>query len=188
MPKYKEADINYIVRAEDFEKMYRFCRDLKERNLLFILYSTGARPSEILEMKREDVEIHDDRVIFHIITKKVRKKGMEKKFIIDKRHLVLKLPREHPYIKNLERFVSKFEEGQRLFRMTRRTMHNIISRISRDALGISLCPYNFRHSFFTRFIESGGRIEEAQYLKGARDMRSVMPYLHARKVEYDIDV
>ena len=53
MPEYKEADINYIVRAEDFEKMYRFCRDLKERNLLFILYSTGARPSEILEMKRE---------------------------------------------------------------------------------------------------------------------------------------
>ena len=184
MPEYSVADIRYIIRADDFHKMYGFARNLRERVLLTLLWLTGARTSEILNLKKKDIQIEEDRIRFSILTEKLPKG----KFVVERRNLILKVGREEYYIKDLEQYLSRLKDESKLFSFTRRTMVNIIHRISNAALGITLCPYNFRHSRITLLTEAGRRDEELMRFKGCRSLDGVRPYQHARKVEYDIEV
>ena len=139
-------------------------------------------------MKKEDIEIKKDRIIFYIVTKKISKKKTGKVFMIDKRHLEIPIEYDSVYSQNLLKYLNVFRENDRIFKIDRKTIYNIVSRLSKEAIGICLCPYNFRHSLYTRLVESGKRLEDVQYIKGARDIRSVLPYWHAKKREYEVEL
>jgi len=42
-------------------------------------------------------------------------------------------------------------------------------------------PYFFRHNRFSKLMEAGGTMEEVMFLKGAKSMESVRPYIHMSK-------
>ena len=184
MPEYSVADIRYIIRADDFHKMYGFARNIRERVLLTLLWLTGARTSEILNLKKKDIQIEENRIRFSILTEKLPKG----KFVMERRNLILKVGRDEYYIRDLEQYLSRLKEEDKLFSFSRRTMVNIIHRVSEAALGVHLCPYNFRHSRMTVLAEKGYTIPELMRFKGARTEDGVKPYLHAKQVEYDIEV
>lgn len=186
MPKYSQSNINYIIDKPAFELLYRYAASLRDKAWLTVLWFTGARPSELLELTREGIIIDEDQIVFKITTKKL---GFKKDtFVIEKRSLVLHVDSDSIYVKNLERYIAKFKSDAKVFYFSRKTALNIISHISEDALGFRLCPYNFRHSRMTLLAEGGATKDELMRFKGSRTDRSVTPYLHARRVEYKIDV
>jgi len=187
MPNYSQSDIKFIIGTDEFTSMYNNAEGRQDRAWLTVLWFTGARPSEILELRKKDIIINPESIQFVLSTKKL---GFRKSdgFIIEKRTLVLKISEKNRYVKNLCRYLEPFKDGELIFSFSRRHGLNIIYRISMRAFGFKLCPYNFRHSRLTLLAEKGATIEELKRFKGARGDKSVTNYLHARKVEYSVDI
>jgi integrase len=153
---------------------------------LSVLWLTGCRPAEAFELQKKNININEDNTTFDIITKKLGfKKGGG--FIIERRKLILKIPNTNSYIENLRVYLNRFEPEQRIFNFSFRTGEVIVERISRKALDVNLCPYNFRHSRMTLLAEKGATKEDLKRFKGSRSDRSVSGYIHARAVEYEVD-
>jgi len=185
MPKYS-SDIDFIIDEDSFSKMFNTATRYDEKSWITILWITGARPAEILEMKKKHVIFHpDNRVEFVLATKKLGNKG---KFMVRTRKLIFKVKPDSKFILILKKHLDRLKDDHLIFNFSRRTGYNIIDRIGHDALGINLCPYNFRHSRLTLMAEKGASEGELMRIKGARSRASVKPYLHARKVEYDVEV
>jgi len=189
MPKYSQSDIKFIIRTKEFAEMYAYTsyKDRMERAWITILWFTGARPSEILELRKKDITINPESIQFVISTKKI---GFNKAdgFIIEKRTLVLKISENNKYVKNLKNFLRPYKDNSTLFKFSRRTGLNIIYRLGLMTFGFKLCPYNFRHSRLTILAENGATIETLKRFKGARSDKSIRKYLHATKVEYSVDI
>jgi site-specific recombinase XerD len=47
MPKYSKSNIRYTIREDEFQRIIKSTKLLRDRLFLCLLYCTGARPSEI---------------------------------------------------------------------------------------------------------------------------------------------
>lgn len=186
MPKYS-SEIDYIIDEDAFAKLFNHANTDSERTWITILWLTGARPAEALELKKKDIVFLDDgRVQFKLATKKLGKEG---KFVVRRRHLILKIDITNRYIKAIRRHLLRVKDAEsNIFFFSRRTGYNIIDRLGYDALGVNICPYNFRHSRLTLLAEKGATLEELMRFKGGLTTQSVRAYIHARKVEYEVEV
>jgi len=185
LPNYGISNVKHIIDLEEFKALYNHCKSITEKAWITLLWLTGARPSEILQLTKNDITIEPDKIHFHIKTLKLKKSG---DFIVEKRTLSLKLSSDNKFIINISKHLSRLRDESKLFQFDRKTGYNIIQRLGYETIGISLCPYNFRHSRLTLLAEKGASLEELMRFKGSRTVQSVRPYLHARKVEYTIQM
>ena len=186
MPKY-DSDIQYIIDEDSFSKLFNRCNKDSERSWITVLWLTACRPAEAMLILKKDITfLEDGRIEFKLATKKLGHKG---KFIVSTRKLILKIDTNSRYYRILQRYLNRFKKDtERIFQFSIKTGYNIVNRIGWDALGISICPYNFRHSRLTLLAEGGATEPELMRFKGATDRKSVRPYLHARKVEATVEV
>lgn len=188
MPEYSRSNIKFIIGEEEFKALYRNCENIREKAWITVLWLTAGRPEEVLLLRRKDIEILPEQTIVRMHVKKL---GFKKEdgFVIEKRHLVLKISSDRFYIKNLKNFLSRFKDPEmQIFQFTKRTGLNMMYRLGEKTFGFSLCHYNFRHSRMTLLAEAGATKDELKRFKGSRSDRSVNPYIRARKVEYRVDV
>lgn len=188
MPKYKKADPSHIISRHELEDMLNVLRDPRDRALLVLLYVFGPRPSEVLEMTTEDVEVTPTSIVVRIPTKKIKSKD---KFEVIKREIAINRPHPRDWVlEELVNYVGMMKQvnpGGRLFTYNaRQRIWDVVNRASTRALGYALTPYNFRHSRLTKLARSGATVDELMYWKGARSVKSVSPYLHARPVKVDL--
>jgi integrase len=187
MPEYSRSEIEHIIRPDEFERIYRNALSLRDKAWLIVLYLTGCRPSEALELTKKQILINGTKITFSIETKKLAERK-HRRFMILKRTLVLDLPKDHHYIRCLEKYLNRYSDDDLIFQFSERTGYNIVYKICKKALGIDLCPYNFRHSRMTLMAEAGATDQELMRFKGSRSPRSVRSYIHAKKIEYTVDV
>jgi len=136
--------------------------------------------------KSNIVFMDDDKVQFILANKKLGHKG---EFLVNRRKLILKIDPQSRYYLAIQRHLNQLKkEDEKIFWFSRRTGYNIIDRIGWEALGVSICPYNFRHSRLTLLAEKGATESELMRFKGSLTRASVKPYLHARKIEYAVEV
>lgn len=184
VPEYSKSDITYEITRDKLLQMTGATHRKKEQFLACVLWMTGARPSELIELKKEDVTISATKLVFKVVTKKKRK---------GRWHLVhreLEFSRPIPpnpdkVIEFVANYINKSPEG-RLFLMTVRTVEYIIERMGRKGLRKFVCPYNFRHSRMSLLARQGRTIDELMHFKGSSDMRSVATYLHAKPFKVDL--
>jgi integrase len=182
MPKYN-VDITHIITPGEAEDMIKLAKKLRDKALIAILYLTGARPGEIClnkkvneGLKKGDIQISGNYVIFKIKTLKLGKHGKNKgKFLIDEREL--EIPKEVPFMNYILRWRHRALNSFMFPISTTRAW-----QIVHDLSGERFTPYNFRHSSMTKLRKAGASKDELQEIKGARDVRSVEPYLHAKRV------
>lgn len=186
MPKYSQSNIEHIISEEEFAAMCNHARGNMARSWIIILWLTGARPGEVILLSKKDIIIEPDRTNFKLHTTKL---GTTKQFVLRHRNLVLKIPSENKYISTLQDYLKHFRgDDSQLFVFGLKTGYNIVSNLSRNTLGLTLCPYNFRHTRMTLLAEHGASEEQLKQFKGSFTTQSVRPYLHIRKVEYTIEV
>lgn len=151
-----------IFEKEDVEEMVYNGLQLYPNNqfkglqaaaLICLLYKTGARISEILALKREDLRLTETDLWVKIKNLK-RKKSMETE---------LPLPLYDSDEKNffnhiIIRHAKQFGKGEKLFSFSRMTAWRIIVGILSD-----IYPHLFRHSKATKLANKGGN--EAQMRK-----------------------
>ncbi len=147
--------------------MFESTLNLKHRLVLMVLYYSGIRVNEIVNLKWEDIDFQ--RGTIHLKTAKGEKerivffheklKGFIEYFNLKKEGYVF-----------LSNFGKKYDD---------RTVQLIVKNAARKS-GISkkVTPHILRHSFATHLLEAGADIRHIQKLLGHSSLQTTQIYTH----------
>jgi len=185
MPKYTTPPSLGIF--SDFE-VHIFLKNLillRDKALISILWLTGARIQEVLNLTKEDILIDEDYLKIRLQTLKKRRKENENKFMITYRNLEFERDSNNIVMKecinNIIEYYNSIAEGK-LFKISQRWAREIINRVTTETIQKRLAAHHFRHSRFTYLAEKNIPINILLHLKGSSDLRSIVPYLQAKHI------
>ncbi len=150
----------------------------RDRTMLEVLYATGLRVSELINLKQSEVNLNQG--VARIVGKGGRERliplGEEaqnwlRDFIAGPRSEIL-----------LERQTDYLFPTRRGDRMTRQAFWHIIKRYSKSA-GISskMSPHTLRHAFATHLLNNGADLRVVQMLLGHSDLSTTQIYTHVAR-------
>ncbi|MEI8350253.1 MAG: tyrosine recombinase XerC [Candidatus Omnitrophota bacterium] len=142
---------------------------LRDKAMLEFLYSTGARVSELVSLKINDVDIISGIA-------KVMGKGRKERL----------LPMGEPAIMSLKHYLDKrIDKNDSLFinhragSLTDRGVRSIITRyLKKAATSLKVSPHTFRHSFATHLLNRGADLRSVQELLGHSNISTTQIYTH----------
>ena len=182
MPRFNDnISEEGILSEEEVRKMFNKCGSDYERALIALDWATGARPSELLAIKKEDIIVDEDKIAVFLNTKKL-KKGTT--FQMKKRQLEFDRPQGlemNPFIEFIAEYMRcfKYDDLPIFPYTTTRWMNKVTHRAGEAALGRQISIYHLRHSAVTREAQKNASISGLMHFKGAKSLRSVLPYVHA---------
>lgn len=161
-----------VLSKEEILDILRATKNLKHRLSLAIIYASGFRISELLNLKLADIDI-DRRQI-----KISQSKGRKDRYVGLAESI---LPLLQNYIGTYRPKVFLIE-GKPSERYSPESVRSFLHR-SCLAAGIRkrVTPHMLRHSFATHLLESGVDIRYIQELLGHRDPKTTMIYTHVTR-------
>ena len=170
-----EEIIKLIESPSQFEKNKIVA--LRNRTMLEVLFSTGVRISELLNIKITDID-KTGRIF-------IKGKGKKERF-------VYLTPRAQKHIKNYLEVRGKTESPYLFIPYRGRNIHIKDKKISpnyleekvkryRELLGLNIpiSPHGIRHAFATYLAESGANPAAIQILLGHESLDTTTRYVHA---------
>lgn len=179
MPRYTE-DISELLYEEDVGAMYNKAKSPAEAFLVSILWTTGARPSEILQLRKDDFTYADGTLNIRLKTMKL---GAGKEYKVRERTLSFERPMgldANRYLEMIIRYVSASNSEGFVLNYGSRWCEKAINRLGMETIGKKLTPYHFRHSVLNWLSAKGHSTTELMHFKGCLSVNSVSSYLHAR--------
>ncbi|UXS74630.1 site-specific tyrosine recombinase XerD [Staphylococcus chromogenes] len=183
-PKY-ERKLPYVLSIDEIDLLLTTPETSKnngyrDRTMLELLYATGIRVSELINIEVEDVNLLMGFV-------KVFGKG-NKERIIPLGETVIELLKT--YIENVRPQLLKKQVTHTLFLnmqgkpLTRQGIWKIIKQTGAKA-GIQkrLTPHTLRHSFATHLLENGADLRAVQEMLGHSDISTTQLYTHVSKTQ-----
>ena len=165
----KEKKLPTVISEEDVLRMLNITSNVKHKCLIAMLYSTGMRRSEILNLKKGDIDIERKQVFIR------GGKGMKDRVSI----------LSNSFIEVLKAYVRLYKPNYWLFEGPSRgqysetSLSNVVKKASKKA-GIpkNVSPHTLRHSFATHLIERGTDIRYVQTLLGHNSLNTTQIYTH----------
>ena len=143
---------------------------LRDRAILELMYSTGTRVSEVVDLDLD--EVNDSGVL------RVRGKGSKERIVpigsFASRSLNAYLVRARPTLAAMRGEPALFL-NKRGGRLSRQSIWEIIQK-SGDACGVAVSPHSLRHSFATHLIEGGADVRVVQELLGHASVATTQIY------------
>jgi integrase/recombinase XerC len=163
-----------ILDILNFERNNFF--DFRDRAIIEVFYSTGARVSELSLADLSDLDFDNMRL-------KVTGKGREERIVFLTAETIQSVKE---YLVEREKefsctsgplFVNRF--GARL---TVRGIYDIVNKRTSDA-GIfnKISPHTLRHSFATEMLDQGADIRAVQEMLGHKNLSTTQVYTHTTK-------
>jgi len=151
LPKYisKEEIMNILDKAK--KDRYR------NYILLLALWRTGMRNSEIINLKKQDIQ---DKTI-------IVRQGKGKKDRI--------VPLESELGNLLGLFSDRLKPRDKLFPITDRQVRNIVYKYAPQ--GLDVHPHTFRHSFAVHCLKNGMNLRTLQKILGHTSLTTTQVYL-----------
>lgn len=167
IPKPKRnKKIPEILTGEEIKKMIDVTSNIKHRLVLKILYGCGLRVSEVVNLKKQDLNF--DENLIHIKLAKGKKDRFVK--IPEK----LKEELKSYCILSQDEILFPSNRGGKL---TKKTIGKIVENSAKKA-GIKkqVYPHLLRHSFATHLLEQGTDLRIIQKLLGHSDIKTTQIY------------
>jgi len=158
-----------VLTTDEIMKMIQCTENLKHRAVLELLYSSGIRLSECVNLRPGDINGKENLV--HVIN---GKGGKERYTIIGdhalqtlRKYYVSYHPKDYLF------------EGRKHSRYSKRNLHNIITNAARLAgINKNVSPHTFRHSFATHLLEQNVNLCTIQKLLGHATIKTTTIYTH----------
>jgi len=162
-----------VLTKDEIRKMIDSGRNRKHKLMIMLMYSSGLRLSELLNLKVGDLELEEK-----IGWVRSGKGAKDRLFLLSSR-----------LIEELKDYLQNKRDSDYVFtgrngRMTPRNVQKIIKKIAIDA-GIEkdVHPHILRHSFATHMLESGENIRNIQILLGHSNLNTTQLYLNVSNEE-----
>ena len=173
LPRFLELDeISKLLATPDASTLL----GARDRAMLEVLFSTGVRVSELVDLSFADVD-------FIAPTIRVRGKGKKQRTApvgstaIAAVQKYLELRRADPRSATFDQealFVNK--HGQRL--STRSVRRKLDKYLAEAGLDPSISPHTLRHSFATHMLNNGADLRSVQELLGHQSLSTTQVYTH----------
>ena len=158
--------------------------DYRNKAMLELLYGTGLRISEMLDLKLGDVDFENCIV-------RCFGKGSKERIVPIGEYIIDSL---NNYLVNGRNKLIKTKVSDYLFlnsrgdRISRFSFFKILKKLLRDkGIKKDVSPHSLRHSFATHMLENGADLRSIQELLGHSDIATTRIYTHItnRKVQND---
>lgn len=183
--RYRDFLDNGLIDFLGKEEIDKALAQIKGRNvvegraLLIMAYYSGARPIEYLSIKAKDVTKENSYVKIRV---PASKNGLPR---------TLFFRYANPHIAELYKYAVTIYDDMYLF-LNFRSYYKRILPNGKERIEITdslryhfnkwfdgvINPYFLRHNRFSKLIAAGLRSKDIQFMKGAKTMASVEPYLH----------
>ena len=167
----KSNKLPIVLSQGEVQKMFSVCENLKHKVILALLYSTGLRVSELINLKWQHID--RERMIINILQAKGKK---DRQVMLSPKLLPL-----------LEEYCIKYQlhkttyvlEGQFKDQYSARSVGEVIKQLATKA-GINKRVYThlMRHNAFTHMLENGTDINLIQKLAGHSNVKTTAIYTH----------
>jgi len=163
----KENKIPIVLTKEEILRLFESTETLKSKLMLQLLYSSGLRVSELVNLKKEDINFSEN--IGWVRAGKGKKDRM---FVFSKK-----------LSKKLQRFIDKHQDFDFLFskgrHLTTRNIQKIVQKAAKKAgINKQVHPHSLRHSYATHLLEAGVDIRKIQILLGHASLNTTELYTH----------
>ncbi len=183
-PKVRIQQPDALPKAmprEDIEIFLDAITSVRDRALILLLLRTGMRIGELLEVKLEDIVLHDQKILIYIGSKNYE--GREVYYSADAEQALKHWLRTRDKTK---RYLFYGRSDKPLSYVAAwSAMRKALERAGLSDKGYS--PHNLRHTFATDMINAGMGVEVLQQILGHQDIEMTLRYarLSDRRREED---
>ncbi len=147
----------------------------RDRAILEVLYSTGARVSELVGLNLNDIDQAEGLV-------RLRGKGRKER-LVPIGEVALEALREYraslsPHASRLTSHVSPVFLNNRGGRLTARSVERLVGRYSGRLVSGRISPHALRHSFATHLLDEGADLRAIQEMLGHASLGTTQKYTH----------
>lgn len=171
IPKYA-SPIPEVLSEDEVVKLLRLPNgsrtSLRDRTILELLYATGLRVSELIKLKKSDINLEAG---FLIASGKRSKERVVPLNTYSKETITLYLQNEKP----VGPFLLPNKRGGML---TRQSIWKIIRKYAAQMEKDHVSPHTMRHTFATHLLEGGADLRSVQILLGHEDISTTQIYTH----------
>lgn len=165
----KDKKLPIVLSIAEIQKMFDVCENKKHKAILSLLYSTGLRVSELINLKWKDID--RSRMIINVIDGK----GMKDR----------QLPLNQVLIDVLTDYYKEYKSKEYVFngqfdlQYSDRSVLQVVKQLAVKA-GINKRVYThlIRHCTMTHLVEQGLDINIIQRLCGHSNVKTTATYLH----------
>lgn len=164
-----EKKLPIVLAQDEIQRMFDVCENLKHRVILALLYSTGMRRSELINLKWSHID--RNRKIINIIQAKGRKDRQ--------------VPLPDILIPLLEKYYHEYHpkkyvlNGQFDSQYSATSVLNVIKQLAIKAKIRKHCyTHLIRHCTFTHMVENGTDISLIQKIAGHQNQKTTLIYCH----------
>lgn len=165
--KKKEKQLPKVISKEKIKQMIELTDNIKHKLIIKILYSSGLRLQELINLKRSDIDF--ERGLIYV------KKGKGNKDRITLISEALKLDLLKYYSSSI--FKTEYVFEGRNGKYTKKSVQKVLD-LAGEKVGVKVTPHMLRHSFATHLLESGTDIRHIQKLLGHSDLKTTEIYTH----------
>ncbi len=155
-----------ILTIEEVRKLINSNSNIKHELIIKLLYGCGLRVSEIVNLKKEDIDFEENLIKIRLA------KGRKDRFV--------KIPDS---IKNELGYYAKLNKTEYLFesnrggKLTKKTIAKIVQNSGKKSeIKKRVYPHLLRHSFATHLLEQGTDLRIIQKLLGHSDIKTTQIY------------
>jgi len=160
----KEVKTPQVLTAQQVRQLLASIENIRDRTILMMFLYTGARLSEVLNLKWEDINFQGKTI-------KIYGKGRKER--------VVPL---HPKLEQQLLYYRRFFSGSLVFDLSRRRIQQIVEEAGRR-IGVKTHPHMLRHTFATTLLRKGVNLRTIQMLLGHSKLDTTQIYLTVTDLE-----
>ena len=162
-----------VLTKQEIQKMINLERNLKHRLLLMLVYSSGLRVSEVVKLKKQNIDLERKSIII------ISGKGRKDRYTITSEKVISVLTDYCVRYKITNWLFPGQPESRHLH--IRSAQHIFEKARRRAGIQKHASIHCLRHSFATHLLESGIDIRYIQNLLGHSSLRTTERYTHVAR-------
>lgn len=171
----EEKDLPVVISRNELYKLFSACDNPKYKIMLMMVYASGLRRNELLNLKIEDIDTNDGKFRIRIN----RSKGNRDRYTVLSKSL---LPQLRGYYQNYQPQVYLFNGSRKGEPMTASGLRHALKMAVKKAGIKKINLHILRHCFASHTLEDGMNIRTLQEILGHRSLKTTMIYLHVSEV------
>ncbi len=169
-----------VMSADEIEKLFKEKMDARELAVFELLYATGLRVSELVELDIKNIDFQNNTIRTigkgskeRVIPIGTKAKSALKNYLKE-REMDIKLSSSKKKDES-KVFLNNFAE-----KITRQWVYSFIHNLG-DIIHKSISPHTVRHTFATHLLENGADLRVVQELLGHANIVTTQLYTHISK-------